>query len=76
LKRELEVFLLFLCLFGFGCRSGESPSAHMVSPLTGSNVGQKMPSFTARDQFGRVISSDQLKGSNGTALLFYRSADW
>lgn len=48
----------------------------MVSPLTGSNVGQKMPSFTARDQFGRVISSDQLKGAKGTVLLFFRSADW
>ncbi len=76
MKRGLEVFLLSLCLLGFGCRSGESPSAPMVSPLTGSNVGQKMPSFTARDQFGRVISSDQLKGAKGTVLLFFRSADW
>ena len=76
MKRGLEVFLLSLCLFGFGCRSGEPPSVYMVSPLTGSNVGQKIPSFTARDQFGRLISSDQLKGAKGTVLLFFRSADW
>lgn len=65
-----------LGLFAFGCRPGESPSARLVSPLTGSNVGRRMPPFAARDQFGRVISSDQLRGAKGTVLLFFRSADW
>jgi peroxiredoxin len=35
-----------------------------------------MPPFTARDQFGKDVSSDTLKGTNGTVLLFFRSADW
>jgi hypothetical protein len=39
-------------------------------------VGQKAPAFSARDQFGRVQTLDSLKGSNGTVLLFFRSADW
>jgi hypothetical protein len=51
-------------------------SAGLISPLTGSNVGRKMPSFTAHDQFGHDVSSDSLKSPNGTVLLFFRSADW
>jgi len=35
-----------------------------------------MATFTARDQFGKDVSSDALKGTNGTVLLFFRSADW
>ncbi len=39
-------------------------------------VDQKAPAFSARDQFGRVQTLDSLKGTNGTVLLFFRSADW
>jgi hypothetical protein len=39
-------------------------------------VGQKAPTFSARDQFGRVQTLDSLRGPNGTVLLFFRSADW
>jgi hypothetical protein len=39
-------------------------------------VGQKAPAFSARDQFDRVQTLDTLRGTNGTVLLFFRSADW
>jgi len=39
-------------------------------------VGQKAPAFSLRDQFGHVQSLDTLRGTNGTVLLFFRSADW
>ena len=39
-------------------------------------AGQKAPVFSVRDQFGRVQTLDTLKGTNGTVLLFFRSADW
>jgi hypothetical protein len=39
-------------------------------------AGQKAPAFSVRDQFGRVQTLDTLKGTNGTVLLFFRSADW
>jgi len=39
-------------------------------------VGQKAPAFSMRDQFGRVQTLETLKGTNGTVLLFFRSADW
>jgi hypothetical protein len=39
-------------------------------------VGQKAPAFSIRDQFGHVQTLDTLKGTHGTVLLFFRSADW
>jgi hypothetical protein len=39
-------------------------------------VGQKAPAFSARDQFGQEQTLETLKGSHGTVLLFFRSADW
>jgi len=38
--------------------------------------GEKAPAFAARDQFDHEQSNETLKGSNGTVLLFFRSADW
>jgi hypothetical protein len=39
-------------------------------------VGEKAPAFLLRDQLGRAQTLDTLKGTNGTVLLFFRSADW
>ena len=39
-------------------------------------VGQKALAFSARDQFGREQTLESLKGSRGTVVLFFRSADW
>jgi len=39
-------------------------------------VGERAPAFSAPDQFGRTQTLDTLKGSKGTVLLFFRSADW
>ena len=51
-------------------------STKSVSAPIGLPVGQKAPTFAAHDQFGHEQSNDTLKGSNGTVLLFFRSADW
>lgn len=42
----------------------------------GLRAGQKAPEFSARDQFGKAQTLETLRGSKGTVLLFYRSADW
>jgi hypothetical protein len=42
----------------------------------GIETGEKAPSFRLKDQFGREQSNDTLRGTNGTVLLFFRSADW
>jgi hypothetical protein len=50
--------------------------ASLESMSIGLAVGEKAPAFSVRDQFGRVQTLDSLKGTNGTVLLFFRSADW
>jgi peroxiredoxin len=50
-------------------------SVQMFSEV-GLRAGQKAPDFSARDQFGRTQTLESLRGSKGTVLLFYRSADW
>jgi hypothetical protein len=50
-------------------------SLQMLTSI-GLAVGQKAPAFSARDQFGREQTLQTLKGSKGTVLLFFRSADW
>jgi len=50
--------------------------ASLATLSIGLAVGQKAPAFSARDQFGNLQTLDTLKGTNGTVLLFFRSADW
>jgi len=45
-------------------------------PAVGLAIGQPAPTFSLKDQFGHEQSSSTLKGSKGTVLLFFRSADW
>lgn len=49
-----------------------------ITKLTsiGLEAGESAPSFSLRDQFGRHQDLDTLRASNGTVLLFFRSADW
>jgi len=42
----------------------------------GLEIGQRAPVFALSDQFGHEQSNETLKGSKGTVLLFFRSADW
>ncbi|HWO34365.1 MAG TPA: hypothetical protein VNO32_36680 [Candidatus Acidoferrum sp.] len=50
--------------------------AAIESMSIGLSVGQKVPAFSLCDQFGHIQTPDSLQGSNGTVLLFFRSADW
>jgi hypothetical protein len=50
--------------------------AAVESMSIGLSVGQKVPAFSLCDQFGHMQTLDSLKGSHGTVLLFFRSADW
>jgi peroxiredoxin len=58
----------------------EASAIHVASigkfSEVGLHAGQKAPDFSARDQFGKTQTLDSLKGSKGTVILFYRSADW
>jgi cytochrome oxidase Cu insertion factor (SCO1/SenC/PrrC family) len=68
-------------LFSFGLLALASaqedhPAGDSPAPSIGLDVGQRAPSFSLADQFGQQQSNETLKGSKGTVLLFFRSADW
>jgi len=60
---------------GLSIASLASSSKHAVSFSIGLKMGQNAP-VASRDQFGHEQSIETLKRSNGTVLLFFRSADW
>ena len=74
--RIAVAILFFVGLFTLS--SGQEPPTtnHAVPPSVGLEVGQPAPAFALFDQFGHEQSNETLKGSKGTILLFFRSADW
>jgi hypothetical protein len=65
---------LSLTTLGFAQQSGSAEQSG--SPEIGLATGEKAPAFSLHDQFGRERTLESLKGSRGTVLLFFRSADW
>ncbi len=60
-----------------GTYDGETIHMSSMEQLTiGLPVGKKAPAFSATDQNGHAQTLDTLEGTNGTVLLFFRSADW
>ena len=75
---KIGVAILFLTGL-FALPSGQespSPSHAAIVPSIGLETGQQAPVFTLPDQFGHEQSNETLRGSKGTVLLFFRSADW
>ena len=68
--------LFFFGLIGFLGEQENPPANQAVPPSLGLEVGQHAPTFALPDQFGHQQSNETLKGSKGTVLLFFRSADW
>ena len=68
---------LFSLLFlAFSSAQDPGPAKSLAPPPVGLEVGLKAPAFSSTDQFGHQQSNETLKGSDGTVLLFFRSADW
>jgi hypothetical protein len=42
----------------------------------GPKVGERVPDFSATDQFGRTQNLQTVLGAAGAMIVFYRSADW
>jgi cytochrome oxidase Cu insertion factor (SCO1/SenC/PrrC family) len=70
------VMFFFFGLFGFRGGQENPPANQAGAPALGLEVGQQAPTFALPDQFGHEQSNETLKGSKGTVLLFFRSADW
>jgi hypothetical protein len=74
---KIGVAILFVVgLFGLPSGQEKSSTNQAVAPPVGLETGQSAPAFILSDQFGHEQSNETLKGSNGTVLLFFRSADW
>jgi len=68
------IAVLFLAgLYAFANGQENPPTNHTS---VGLEVGQQAPTFALSDQFGHEHSNRTLKGSKGTVLLFFHSADW
>lgn len=68
--------LFFAGLFSVSRGQEKPPGNHPVPASLGLEIGQPAPAFALSDQFGKEQSNQTLKGSQGTVLLFFRSADW
>ena len=75
MKYGVAIMLLF-SLVAVAKAQDTRGSAQDSSSSIGLRIGEKAPAFRARDQFDHNQSNDTLKGSKGTVLLFFRSADW
>jgi cytochrome oxidase Cu insertion factor (SCO1/SenC/PrrC family) len=71
-----SAILLFTASLALGATQ-EGPSTKTApNPSIGLEVDTPAPAFSLRDQFGREQTNQTLRGTNGTVILFFRSADW
>jgi cytochrome oxidase Cu insertion factor (SCO1/SenC/PrrC family) len=76
-KMKFAIAILFFVGLVDVSRGQENPPINQAGPLPlGLAIGQPAPGFALTDQFGHEQSSETLKGSKGTVILFFRSADW
>jgi len=68
--------LFFVGVFGLSSGQENPPTNRAIPPSVGLEIGHQAPAFALSDQFGHEQSNETLKGSKGTVLLFFRSADW
>ena len=74
---KIAVGILFLVgLSAFANGQNNPATNHAIAPPIGLQVGERAPAFALHDQLGHECTNETLKGSKGTVLLFFRSADW
>ena len=44
--------------------------------VSGPEIGERIPDFSAYDQNGNVVGLGDAMGPNGAMVVFHRSADW
>ncbi len=44
--------------------------------VSGPEVGERIPDFSAYDQNGNLVGLGDVMGPNGAMVVFHRSADW
>lgn len=76
-KMRLALAVVLFLIFAVLVRAQEEKAAPAAAPpAAGLAVGEKAPEFESADQFGHPVTNETLRGSRGTIVLFFRSADW
>ena len=44
--------------------------------VSGPEIGERIPDFSAYDQNGNLVGLGDVMGPNGAIVVFHRSADW
>jgi len=69
--------LVLLWVWAGGAAVAQDDAWRNAPPTsTGIPVGKKIPAFSIPDQNGKAQSFESIKGPNGAAIYFMRSADW
>jgi hypothetical protein len=68
-----EALTTFILVATFGLTLAQNATS---TQEVGPKVGEQLPAFQARDQFGHQQTLSSLTGPKGLVLLFVRSADW
>jgi hypothetical protein len=63
-------------VFCFGIGFGQQTTLPDKMFDVGTRVGESIPPFRLQNLDGRELDFNAVKGQNGLALLFFRSADW
>jgi peroxiredoxin len=75
---RVSLLVLLLSVIGTTVAVAQSSSAREkidVSKL-GPQVGEKVPEFSLKDQYGKPQTLQSIMGPKGAMLVFVRSADW
>ena len=54
----------------------KAASSPLENWATGPKIGERVPDFQAMNLNGKLRSLNDIKGPNGTYIVFFRSADW
>jgi len=54
----------------------QAPTQKIDVSKLGPKVGQRVPDFLLKDQFGNARNLKSVMGPKGAMLVFIRSADW
>ena len=68
----------FLCVvLGSAVIHAQTPPRERIDvSRLGPRVGERVPDFSLKDQYGKTQTLQSIMGPRGAMLVFQRSADW
>ncbi len=72
MRRRLFLFIPAVLVYTALAAGAQQPDLTKVGPA----VGARVPEFSGVDQFGKTQTLQSVAGTEGTMLVFFRSADW